>query len=207
MKKPFSNFQTETKNSQIKPNISSLENDVDQDNEDIDDTEPNISSFVQSQLDFTETVTYDNSTIIDSDPTICSLDNICNKNNKTSCPYRPDYRSRQFFSNPLIPASDSTPIQIKDIIQSHHALRSYKPSKLYIRQHCSAIEKLPQSFFQDYCSTTFHVDGGANCGGVNDKRLLYFYVDSPSNIEQVGGDHVQSPGWGGILIRTTDTIN
>ena len=106
-----------------------------------------------------------------------------------------------------IPSRTYTPTMIKSIISKHHASCNYKPSKLFIRQHCLAIENLPITQYQRYCSTTFHVDGGANCGGVNDKRLLYFYIESQSNIEQVGGDHVHSPGWGGILVQNGTTVN
>ena len=51
-----------------------------------------------------------------------------------------------------------------------------------------------------------HCDQGANVGSVMDRRYFLFFVPSPSSVQQVGGDMITSPGWGGVLYRINDKL-
>ena len=210
MKKPFSNFDTKTKGQLKKPSIRSLETPIDEDNDTETEFDPTITSFMASQYEYA-TSAYDDPSS-DGDPTICMQMTSTSTQLSSSNPkrkYVPNFDLQCFtkVSSRMSTAGDNTPKKIQQIVHHSHAHRQLRPSKAFLRQHCQAIEKLDMKYFDPYCKATFHVDGGANCGGINDKRLFYFYIDTVSQIEQVGGDHVQSPGWGGILININNNVH
>jgi hypothetical protein len=99
----------------------------------------------------------------------------------------------------------TTPLALYDSIVKHHKSKSMKPSKTFLCQHLQAINQLPSSEFQKFGNLVFHVNGGANCGAVRD-NCSFFFIESPSEITDVGGKTMHSPGWGGILICIDDTI-
>ena len=207
MKKPFSNFATKSKN-QLKPNINSLESTTDAEPDNAEDFDPTITSFMSSQIQF-DTLNIDTESPYDDNPTIC-MQMAPQKHPKSGQQkYVPNYTISNFtdISSRMSAASDNTPQKLLDVIHDSHIVRRLRPSKAFLRQHCLAIEKLSINYFQPFCNATFHVDGGANCGGVNDKRLFYFYINTKSEIEQVGGDHVHSPGWGGILVNINNKVH
>ena len=68
------------------------------------------------------------------------------------------------------------------------------------------IMKLPSSTFTKLCDLTFHLDAGANCGSVRDKKLFYFFIDTPSKVKTVSGSSVMSTGWGGILCKIGESV-
>ena len=60
--------------------------------------------------------------------------------------------------------------------------------------------------FQPYCQITTHCDHGANVGSVTDRRYFCYYIEKPTNVQQVGGDMILSPGWGGVLYKLGTNI-
>ena len=99
------------------------------------------------------------------------------------------------------PAYNTTSLQLTNAIIKAHCLSNNKPSKHFLSNHSNNLAKLPMTTFTSYATVTFHVDGGANVNGIIDKNLFYFYLPCPTNIVQVGGSGLHSPGWGGVIIR------
>lgn len=187
-KTPFSNFDTKTKGQIKQPSVNAME---------VDETDPSISSFIDTQRDYMNNDTqYE-----DTDPVICSSELVPTVHAKTR--KRPTYHPRHLtpFANSIDNILSVTPQRLIDIITDNHIHRALRPCKKFLQFHSTSIEKLPLTHFTKYCEVCFHVDGGANCHGVNDKRLFYFYFETPSSIEHVGGDKLITNGWGGILIE------
>ena len=171
--KPFTNFLTKSKGQNS--NINAFDNDNNVIEED-DNIDPTITSFVDSQ----ETYTYDTINDDDSgDPTICHHSNnvICSKLSPNTDQHirtpssTPNYIPRNFTpeSSALTSARDNTPAKLQQAIITYHKHRNLKPSKPFFQQHCKTLKRLPNTTFTPYCDVTFHVDGGVNCDGINDK--------------------------------------
>ena len=192
-KTPFSNFNTKTKG-QLRPTVNALE---------VSDpeNEPTMSSFIQSQSTFESNLLDTTEKFEDVEPVICS--------SITSTPHAARVRHRPCFNlSNLTPFAatvpnilSTTPQGLVDAITKQHEYRSLRPCKKFLKFHSASIESLPSHQFTPYGDICFHVDGGANCHGVNDMRLFYFYFQVPSNIEHVGGDQIITNGWGGILVK------
>ena len=75
------------------------------------------------------------------------------------------------LSSSILSASQHTPDKLTEVIRSNHCLCNGRPSKLFLKHHSQTLEKVPISYFDHYCDVLFHVDGGANCGTVNDRRV------------------------------------
>ena len=184
--KPFANFNN--KSNGRNPNINAFDDNPPIDDQ--DDIDPTITSFITSQSDYI----YDNTTNDDNDPTICSI---------MSLSHLPSSSDNHHMSS----AQQNTPSSLIKIINDHHIRTNTRPSKKFMQHHSKSLEKLPITYFEHYSTASFHVDGGANCGAVNDQRLFYFYIKTATPIEQVGGSHLHSPGWGGILINIDNNIH
>ena len=100
-----------------------------------------------------------------------------------------------------LPVYDYTPHQLLSAIIKAHIPTRDKPSKYFLTKHSQQLAQLAPSNFETYATVNFHVDGGANVNGIIDKNLFYFYIPCSSNIVQVGGSGLHSPGWGGVIIR------
>ena len=192
---PFSNFKNKS-NATRNASINAFQDPSEEDNQ--IDTDPTITSFISSQAEYN----HDSAYIDDVDPTICSSISLPDSN---QLPHNEDIVP--FLSHQAKSAQDNTPTSLLQIIQKNHIRTRTRPSKSFMKQHCKSLEKLPLTYFEHFCTSSFHVDGGANCGAVNDKSLFYFYIETTTPIEQVGGSHLQSPGWGGILIQIDNNIH
>ena len=94
-----------------------------------------------------------------------------------------------------------TPIAMIQSILRVHEKCNFTPSKKFFAHHSEQIQKLHNDKFLRYCSLTFHVDGGANCGSIKDKSLFYFFVEGKGEITTVAGTKAESQGWGAVLIQ------
>ena len=74
-------------------------------------------------------------------------------------------------------------------------------NKSFFRHHATQISLQNENSFVPYCTLTFHVDGGANCGSIKDKDLFYFFINSEGLVQTVDGSMVRSQGWGVILVQ------
>ena len=107
---------------------------------------------------------------------------------------------------PTIPIRAYTPSSLLKIIMSVHQQNHQRPHRHFLRQHSNAISSLPSSTFSAHCNINAQTDGGANVHAVIDDKLLYFTIDQPCQVEQVGGTHISSPRWGGMLVRIKGRI-
>ena len=101
---------------------------------------------------------------------------------------------------------DISPLKVIHSIQRIHQKCNGDPNKKFLRHHTNQIALLPSTSFTHLCDVTFHLDGGANCGSIRDKKLFYFFISTPTKVKTVSGSSVMSSGWGGILCRFDDTI-
>jgi hypothetical protein len=202
--KPFSNASTKSSN---KPSISSLEsNDRFETSDTLIDEHaaqlihldtigtPSMASLISSQEQAIESLQLVDDTDDPYTPTCCSMTPPYNSNLLRQSPTH----HLRHQSTPLF-ATDYTPSSLKQAISKAHQSRS--PNKPFFLQHTKKLYNLPNSDVQQYASSTFHCDSGANCWGMSTRDSFYFYIENPTAISQVSGSSFHSPGWGGILVR------
>jgi hypothetical protein len=134
-----------------------------------DDPDPSISSFIQSQNDFISPNPDPDETFSDDNPVICS--SLTSPPSHAKVPHRPCFALRNLthFAITVPNILSTTPQGLIDAITKHNEYRSMRPCKKFLKFHSKSIELLSPRQFTPYGDICFHVDGGANCHGVNDK--------------------------------------
>ena len=227
--RPFSNYHTKTRNQTASiRSFQYIDNElVPMDNNDVDQsiqssdtsspdttrdnptTTPTITSFIQQQDSFLDNIIKNDTSNDDvNDPLICSM---TTTTHPTICHISrglpPGPHSFEYPNHILPSASYYTPQEITNVVKkaqlnTHNSV----PDKRFISNFSIALPKLPPQHFTRYCNMNTHCDQGANVGSVMDIRYFLFFVPSPSSVQQVGGDMITSPGWGGVLYRINNKL-
>ena len=169
---------------------------------------PTITSFIKHQESFLDNI-IKNDALNDNDdgPVVCSMlttphPTICHLSR--SLPPGP-----HSFAHPtdvLPSASFHTPKQLLDVVTKAHVNNKPLPDKKFLTHFSTQLPLLPRNHFTTFCNMHTHCDQGANVGSVMDLRYFLFYVPSPSSVQQVGGDMITSPGWGGVLYHINNKL-
>ena len=210
--RPFSNYHTKSKQETASIRSFQLIDNVlvaDPIDDGNDAVNPTINSFIQSQTSFVDKIIEEDKLIDDtSEPIICSMMSGDPPPSVRRAPYTPSSIPYSFarFDHPTLSASQNTPPEIQQIIQKAHNGITTLPSKQFIRQFSKNLSTLDTSVFTSFCRMESHCDQGANVGSVVDKRYFLFFIPTATSVQQVGGDMIQSPGWGGVLYRFNGSI-
>ena len=119
----------------------------------------------------------------------------------SSLPFNHDAISRNYETVQMC-----TPKSILQSILRIHKKCNNIPNKTFFKYHANQIQNVDNDQFLRYCSLTFHVDGGANCGSIKDRSLFYFFVEGNGEITTVAGTKVKSQGWGAVLMQVGDKV-
>ena len=206
--RPFSNYHTKSKKETASiRSFQLVDNELiaDPPNDNVtDDIQPTINSFLQTQTSFVDQI-IENDRISDDtvEPVICSMDLHTDPTTLQRAPYVPSSRPRDFtpMSDPVPSAQHNTPQQLQQLVAKAHQGTNTLPSKNFIRQFAKGLSSLNSTLFNSYCRMDSHCDQGANVGSVVDMRYFLFYIPRETSVQQVGGDMIHSPGWGGVLYR------
>ena len=75
-----------------------------------------------------------------------------------------------------------------------HFKHNNTPNKQFLQQHANAITDLPSSNFCQYCTLSFHIDGGANVNLIKVDNFFYLFIKGTPSAQMVDGSVVQAMG-------------
>ena len=207
--RPFSNYHTKSKNATATIRSFQFVNnrlepvDVPTEDDTIEEPDvPTIKSFLQTQSSLVDSIIAQDKHDDTNDPVICSMLTSPIPTARV-IPYLPRPQPHTFALPPTHTPSarHDTPIQLSQIITKAHSGKNPLPSKSFLQQFNRNFSKLDHSRFRPYCRMESNCDQGANVGSVMDLRYFLFYIPSATSVQQVGGDMLPSPGWGGVLFQ------